>query len=72
MAQYLFGINIESEESMTEYSMVSIDIRLFTDDMEDGHICFKQTIPVNVLSQNNPYWLKQIIAIINKLEVPNV
>jgi len=57
---------------MTEYSMVSIDIRLSTDDMEDDYICFKQTIPVNVLSQNNPYWLKQIIAIINKLEVPNV
>jgi len=57
---------------MSEYSMISIDIRLYNDNMEDDYVVYKQTIPVNVLQKNNPNWLEKIIATVNGLEVPNV
>jgi hypothetical protein len=57
---------------MSEYSMISIDIRLYNDNMEDDYVVYKQTIPVNVLQKINPNWLEKIIATVNGLEVPNV
>lgn len=57
---------------MTNYSIVSIDIRLYTDNMDDDQVVYRQTMPLNVLAEINPNWLKQVIATVNKLEVPNV
>jgi hypothetical protein len=57
---------------MSEYSMIGIDIRLYTDNMENDYIVYRQTIPVNVLQKINPKWLEQIIANINGLEIPHV
>lgn len=55
-----------------EYDFVSIDIRLQTPDGEDTHLAYKQVIPLSVLATNDYNWLAKIIAIVNKLEVPNV
>ena len=55
-----------------EYDFVSIDIRLQTPDGEDNHLCYRQVIPISVLSNYDYNWLAKIIAIVNKLEVPNV
>jgi len=55
-----------------EYDFVSIDIRLTTPDEEDNHLAYRQLIPLSVLSRNDSQWLAKIIAIVNKLEVPNV
>jgi hypothetical protein len=55
-----------------EYFFVSIDIRLQTPDGEDSHVCYRQVIPISVLVKNDYNWLAKIIAIVNKLEVPNV
>jgi hypothetical protein len=57
---------------MSEYSMISIDIRLYNDNMEDDHVVYRQTIPIDVLQKINPKWLEKIIATVNGLEVRNV
>lgn len=57
---------------MSEYDFVSIDIRLTNLDGDNSYSAYKQTIPVSVLSYNDPQWLAKIIAIVNKLEVKNV
>ena len=57
---------------MSEFDFVSIDIRLTNLEGDDSHLVYKQVIPVSVLTNNSYNWLAQIIAIINKLEVPHV
>jgi hypothetical protein len=57
---------------MSEFDFVSIDIRLTNLEGDDSHLVYKQVIPVSVLTNNTYNWLAQIIAIINKLEVPHV
>jgi len=57
---------------MSEFSMISIDIRLYNDNMEDDYVVYKQTIPVNVLQKIDSRWLEKIIATVNGLEVTHV
>jgi hypothetical protein len=40
--------------------------------MEDDHVVYRQTIPIDVLQKINPKWLEKIIATVNGLEVRNV
>lgn len=57
---------------MSDFDFVSIDIRLTNLEGDDSYLAYKQVIPVSVLTKNSYNWLAQIIAIINKLEVPHV
>ena len=57
---------------MNEYDFACIEIHLQTPDGDDSHLVYKQVIPVSVLTNYDHHWFAKIIAIINKLEVPNV